>query len=76
MPTRPGSTTLTIDEAQRGKGYGKAMMLAAERELVQRGVTKLGLNVFGSNKTAIGLYERLGYEVISQQMTKPLPNSD
>jgi ribosomal protein S18 acetylase RimI-like enzyme len=61
-----------IDEAQRGKGYGKAMMLAAERELVQRGVTKLGLNVFGSNKSAIGLYERLGYEVISQQMTKPL----
>jgi ribosomal protein S18 acetylase RimI-like enzyme len=61
-----------VDESERGKGYGKAMMLAAERELVHRGVTKLGLNVFGSNKSAIGLYERLGYEVISQQMIKPL----
>jgi len=78
LPGAPGHAdtawiyNIEVDEAKRGKGYGKAMMLAAERELVQRGVTKLGLNVFGSNRTAIGLYERLGYEIISQQMTKPL----
>jgi len=47
-------------------------MRAAEEELVHRGVTKLGLNVFGGNTTAIRLYESLGYEVISQQMSKPL----
>lgn len=47
-------------------------MLAAERELVDRGVSRLGLNVFGANKTAVRLYERLGYQVIAQQMTKPL----
>jgi ribosomal protein S18 acetylase RimI-like enzyme len=64
--------TVEVDEAHRGKGYGKGLMLAAERDLVQRGVNTLGLNVFGSNKTAMGLYERLGYEVISQQMSKPL----
>jgi ribosomal protein S18 acetylase RimI-like enzyme len=61
-----------IDEAHRGKGYGRGLMLAAEAELVHRGVTKLGLNVFGGNTTAIRLYQSLGYEVISQQMSKSL----
>jgi ribosomal protein S18 acetylase RimI-like enzyme len=64
--------SLVVDEAHRGRGYGKGLMLAAERELLDRGVRTLGLNVFGTNRIAIGLYERLGYEVISQQMTKPL----
>jgi ribosomal protein S18 acetylase RimI-like enzyme len=61
-----------IDEAHRGKGYGREIMHAGERELIARGVRKVGLNVFGTNRVAIGLYERLGYEVMSQQMSKPL----
>jgi len=61
-----------VDEAHRGRGYGRELMLAAEDELVRHGVTKLGLNVFAGNTTAIQLYERLGYEVISQQMIKSL----
>ena len=61
-----------VDPAHRGKGYGRGLMLAAERELADRGVIRLGLNVFGANTTAIRLYERLGYQVIAQQMTKPL----
>jgi ribosomal protein S18 acetylase RimI-like enzyme len=61
-----------VDPAHRGKGYGRGLMLAAEAELVHRGVTKLGLNVFGGNTTAMRLYESLGYKVISQQMSKPL----
>jgi ribosomal protein S18 acetylase RimI-like enzyme len=63
---------VVVDAAHRGKGYGRGLMLAAERELVERGVSRLGLNVFGTNKTAIRLYERLGYQVLTQQMTKPL----
>jgi ribosomal protein S18 acetylase RimI-like enzyme len=61
-----------VDQAHRRRGYGRELMLAAERELVQRGVKHVGLNVFGTNQTAIRLYQKLGYEVISQQMTKPL----
>jgi ribosomal protein S18 acetylase RimI-like enzyme len=78
LPGAPGHTStawvynVEVDEAYRGKGYGRAMMLAAERELVQRGVNTLGLNVFGTNGAAIGLYEQLGYQIISQQMSKPL----
>ncbi len=63
---------IEVDEAHRGKGYGKDLMLAAERELIARGVDRLGLNVFGANTTAIGLYTKLGYQVIAQQMSKPL----
>jgi len=63
---------VVVDEEHRGKGYGRGLMLAAEEELVHRGVTKLGLNVFGGNTTAIPLYESLVYEIISQQMSKPL----
>jgi ribosomal protein S18 acetylase RimI-like enzyme len=35
-------------------------------------VHRVGLNVFGTNQTAIRLYESLGYEVLSQQMAKRL----
>jgi ribosomal protein S18 acetylase RimI-like enzyme len=61
-----------VDEAHRGRGYGKDLIRAAEAELVRRGVDSLGLNVFAGNTTAIALYERLGYRVVSQQMTRTL----
>ena len=61
-----------VDVAHRGHGYGRGLMLAAERELVARGVDRLGLNVFGANRTAIRLYEQLGYQVLAQQMAKKL----
>lgn len=56
----------------RGKGYGRAIMLAGEAECRRLGHSQLALNVFGNNFTAIGLYESLGYTVSSQQMRKEL----
>jgi ribosomal protein S18 acetylase RimI-like enzyme len=61
-----------VDEGERGRGYGRAMMLAAEGELTRRGVSRLGLNVFADNAVARRLYESLGYQVTSQQMAKAL----
>ena len=61
---------LWVDPAARSRGYGQAIMRAGERELAARGVAEVGLNVFGDNATAIGLYERLGYTVTAQQMSK------
>jgi ribosomal protein S18 acetylase RimI-like enzyme len=61
-----------IDPDQRGKGYGRELMLAAEQELTGRGVPRLGLNVFGDNTVARRLYESLGFAVTSQQMVKAL----
>jgi ribosomal protein S18 acetylase RimI-like enzyme len=61
-----------VSSEHRGKGYGRAIMLGAEQELKARGVERLGLNVFGSNRKAIALYDSLGFAVMSQQMSKPL----
>ncbi|MGW6197353.1 GNAT family N-acetyltransferase [Kribbella sp. NPDC055110] len=63
---------IEVDHAHRGKGYGRAIMLAAEEECRRLGHTQLDLNVFGDNGAAIALYDSLGYTVISQQMRKDL----
>jgi ribosomal protein S18 acetylase RimI-like enzyme len=56
----------------RRRGYGRAIMLAAERECRVRGVASVGLNVFGRNLGAHSLYEQLGFEATAIQMTKRL----
>ena len=61
-----------MHSGQRGNGYGRAIMLAGENECRRRGYARLDLNVFGTNRTAISLYESLGYTVSSQQMSKRL----
>jgi ribosomal protein S18 acetylase RimI-like enzyme len=63
---------IVIDEAQRGRGLGKAAMLLAEDEARAAGATELGLNVFGHNTVARRLYESLGYTPVSIRMVKPL----
>ena len=63
---------IEVDEAKRGKGYGRELMLLAEAECRRRGLTTLRLNVFGPNVVARQLYESLGYEVTSQNMAKRL----
>jgi ribosomal protein S18 acetylase RimI-like enzyme len=63
---------ITIDEAARGHGIGRQAMLLAESEARARGAVDLGLNVFGHNTVAAGLYRSLGYEVTAMQMRKTL----
>jgi ribosomal protein S18 acetylase RimI-like enzyme len=61
-----------VDEAFRGRGYGREAMLLAEAEARSRGMRSVGLNVHGSNTVARSLYQGLGYQVTTQQMKKPL----
>jgi ribosomal protein S18 acetylase RimI-like enzyme len=61
-----------IEEVHRGKGLGRAAMLAAEDQLRADGCTRIALNVWGWNRRAIALYDSLGYQVDSQQMSKSL----
>jgi GNAT superfamily N-acetyltransferase len=63
---------ITVDEAYRGRGYGRLTMLLAEQEARAHGMTSIGLNVHGKNVVARSLYDSLGYEVTTQQMKKPL----
>jgi GNAT superfamily N-acetyltransferase len=64
-----------IEPEHRGKGYGRAIMTAAEAEVAARGVDRIALNVFAHNTPARTLYESLGYEVTAQQMAKTLSPS-
>jgi GNAT superfamily N-acetyltransferase len=50
-----------VDEAHRGEGLGRALMERAEEEARDRRLPQIGLNVFGGNEVARGLYRSLGY---------------
>jgi len=63
---------ISLDESQRGKGYGKQTMLALEEKARELGLETIGLHVFAKNALAMKLYSGLGYEVTSQNMTKRL----
>ncbi|MFB9237081.1 GNAT family N-acetyltransferase [Plantactinospora siamensis] len=71
-PERGWVYDIEVAAEQRGKGYGRGLMLAAEHELAGRGVGALGLNVHGYNTTAMRLYDSLGFEITAQQLVKPL----
>ena len=66
---------IEVVPAQRGRGYGRALLAAAEREAQRRGGASIGLNVFGGNDVALGMYESSGYEVAAIQMQKRFASS-
>lgn len=63
---------IEVNASKRGQGYGRAAMVRGEEYARQHGAKTLGLNVFGSNAVARGLYEALGYQTTQLQMRKPL----
>jgi ribosomal protein S18 acetylase RimI-like enzyme len=62
-----------VDSEQRGQGYGRAIMLAAETYSIDHGARRIRLHVFGANTVARSLYESLGYNVTNVMMAKSLP---
>jgi ribosomal protein S18 acetylase RimI-like enzyme len=52
---------VTVDPEHRFKGYGRAIMTAAEDWLRARGIAKLQLMVRGDNAKVHAFYEQLGY---------------
>jgi ribosomal protein S18 acetylase RimI-like enzyme len=61
-----------VEENQRGKGYGRAMMVAAESYALDHKAATIKLHVFGDNTVARGLYTSLGYVETNVNMAKPL----
>jgi ribosomal protein S18 acetylase RimI-like enzyme len=57
---------------QRGKGYGRALMIAGEAASLAAGSERLGLHVFGHNTVARRLYEKLAYQTIDQSWSLAL----
>jgi ribosomal-protein-alanine N-acetyltransferase len=56
--------TLAIDPACRGKGIGRLLLNDALRELRERGVRHVYLEVRADNDRAIALYEKAGFECV------------
>jgi len=56
----------------RRRGYGRALLDAAETFARSRGARSIALNVFTPNRSAIALYESAGFAATSQHMSKPL----
>jgi GNAT superfamily N-acetyltransferase len=52
---------VVVGPGHRGKGYGRTLMLVAERECRAAGLRRCGLNVFAYNRPALTLYTSLGY---------------
>ncbi|AOS96451.1 putative acetyltransferase [Microbulbifer aggregans] len=53
--------SLAVAAAGRGRGLGRALLLAAEQASVENGRLFMRLEVAASNTAAIGLYHQLGY---------------
>ncbi|MFJ6211566.1 GNAT family N-acetyltransferase [Lysinibacillus sp. NPDC092081] len=74
-PTNPHEGFIydfVIFEQYQGQGYGKKAMKEAEIIAKELGMNKIGLNVFGHNKIARGLYEKMGYEITNITMAKTI----
>jgi ribosomal protein S18 acetylase RimI-like enzyme len=63
---------VAVDPQHRGRGYGRAAMLLAEEIARRHGLEEIGLNVFGGNAVARGLYRSLGYDERAVTMGKHL----
>lgn len=61
-----------VDPQHRRQGLGERLMVCGEAWAQARGDGQITLQVFANNHPALRLYERLGYQVQSYWMSKPL----
>ncbi|MCM3690869.1 GNAT family N-acetyltransferase [Neobacillus niacini] len=61
-----------IVEKYQGMGYAKEAMIQIEKIGQKLGMKKIGLHVFGHNKVARGLYDKLGYQTTNVLMEKEI----
>ena len=52
---------VSVDPAQRGQGFGRQIIAAAEGWMRERGVWKANLLVRTGNEAVLAFYEELGY---------------
>ncbi|MBT2459636.1 GNAT family N-acetyltransferase [Streptomyces sp. ISL-86] len=63
---------IEVDPGHRGQGYGRDLMLLAERTALAEDHRILALQVFAGNTPALRLYESLGYRPVHVNYAKDL----
>ncbi|MFC7546967.1 GNAT family N-acetyltransferase [Plantactinospora sp. GCM10030261] len=63
---------VAVEPDLRRQGYGRAIMLAAERWCRDNALLRIGLHVFAHNTGARALYEQLGFTETGRNMAKDL----
>ena len=63
---------IAVEADARRRGYGRAIMLAAERWCHDNSLRRISLRVFAHNTGARALYEQLGFAETSRAMAKDL----
>ena len=58
---------MAVAEDLQGKGFGKILMEEVEKYLTETGFKEIELH---ARETAVGFYEKLGYEVCSEEFTE------
>lgn len=64
--------SIGVKHGFQNHGIGRHLMEHISEWAIEKGATSIELNVYEFNKTAISFYESLGYETISQRMSKSL----
>ena len=63
---------IIVAAADRGKGYGKALMDAAKAWAINRNLAYIELDVLSNNANAIAMYAKYGYQDKRKSMFLPL----
>ncbi len=72
-PTAVGRmSALCVARAERGRGTGRALVLAAERLVAERGCALIEVTSNRNRPDAHAFYERLGYAITSYRFGKTL----
>ncbi len=67
---------LIVDEAERGRGYGKALIASLAEVCVERGYSRLEWTVLDWNAPSIALYRSLGAAPMAEWTTQRLTGDD
>lgn len=63
---------LVVEEAQRGRGYGRALMASLAAVCVERGYRRFEWTVLDWNEPSIGFYRAIGAEPLEDWTTQRL----
>ena len=63
---------LVVDEAERGRGYGRALMSSLAAVCVERGYRRFEWTVLDWNEPSIGFYRAIGAEPLAEWTTQRL----